>query len=45
MKDFLREYWLWIAAPFVVVVAGLIVLWWTTSGDGPSPFTYDVLGG
>ena len=40
MKDFLRDNWLWIVIPFVVVLAAVVYL--VTSGDGgsASPFTY-----
>ena len=42
MKDFLQEFWLWITVPFLLVVVGLAVLWFLSSGDGPTPFVYNV---
>ena len=46
MKTFLREYWLWILVPFMVVAVGLAVFFWVVSQDagGSSPFIYN-LGG
>lgn len=44
MKDFLKEYWLWIVVPFVVVVGGILVLFWMSGGDHASPFVYNVFG-
>jgi hypothetical protein len=43
MKAFLKEYWLWIVIPFVVVVGGLMLLFFLMSGDeGASPFVYNI---
>ena len=43
MKNFLREFWLWIVIPFALVIAGLLALWWIAgSGDGASPFQYNI---
>jgi hypothetical protein len=43
MKAFLKEYWLWIVIPFVVVVGGLAVLIFMMSqDDGASPFVYNI---
>jgi len=43
MKSFLREFWPWIVVPFVLVIAGLALLWFVSAnGDGPSPFVYNV---
>lgn len=41
MLNFLRENWIWIAAP--IVVFGLVLAWliWQ-SGDGASPFIYNL---
>ena len=42
MKTFLREYWLWILVPFMVVAVGLGLALWMMSRDagGSSPFIY-----
>ena len=46
MKDFLAEYWLWMAVPFLLVVGGLVFLYfWADAGDSTSPFVYDIGGG
>ena len=42
MKEFLQEFWLWIAVPFLLVVLGLAALWFLSSDGGPTPFTYNV---
>jgi len=43
MKAFLKEYWLWILIPFVVVLGGLALLYFWAGGDqGSSPFQYNV---
>jgi hypothetical protein len=43
MKNFLKEYWAWIVVPFVLVIGGLLVLFWVLgSGDGQNPFVYNV---
>jgi len=40
---FLREYWLWIATPFAIVLGTVLLFLWMTSGDiGASPFIYNV---
>ena len=40
MKKFLREYWLYVVAPFVIVIVLIIVL--ALTSDGPaSPFNYN----
>ena len=49
MKSFLREYWLWILVPFMVVAMGLAAFFlyvFFVSGDstGSSPFIYNVGG-
>jgi hypothetical protein len=46
MKAFLREYWLWILVPFMVVAMGLLVFFWFVASDSPgsSPFIYNVGG-
>jgi hypothetical protein len=42
MKDFLKEYWLWIAVPFVLVIGGLFLAWFLMSDDSASPFVYNI---
>lgn len=42
MKAFLKEYWLWIAIPFVLVVGGLALLWFLMGDGGSSPFVYSI---
>jgi hypothetical protein len=45
MKSFLREYWLWILVPFVLVAVGLTVFIVLASQDSSSsPFIYNVGG-
>ena len=41
MKEFLRENWLYIVAPLVIVLIGIValMLWW---GTGNSPFSYNI---
>lgn len=39
MGRFLKEYWVWILAP-VVVVALLLLIAFLVLGDGDAPFTY-----
>jgi hypothetical protein len=43
MKNFLKEFWLWILVPFVLVL-GLLALLFVVSGggDSTSPFVYNV---
>jgi len=43
MKDFLRENWIWIVAPFVfaVVILGVVLLVFG-GGDDTSPFVYNI---
>jgi hypothetical protein len=43
MIDFLKENWLWILLPFVIVLGGLLLLMWTGSGEeSVAPFQYNV---
>jgi len=42
MKKFLLEYWPWILIPFVIVILVLLAAWFLGSGDGTSPFQYNV---
>ena len=40
-KGFLRENWLYIAAPFVLIVIALILLF-VLGGDSPGGFLYNI---
>ncbi|MDF1798876.1 MAG: hypothetical protein P1V81_06850 [Planctomycetota bacterium] len=40
MKDFLRDNWLWIVLPFVIVVAAVVFFLVFMDDQGASPFTY-----
>lgn len=42
MKAFLKEYWLWILIPFVLVLGAIGVAVFMMSGDGSSPFVYNI---
>lgn len=43
MKEFLREYLLWILIPFVVVIGGLAAAMFLVGGsDGNGEFVYNV---
>ena len=42
MKDFLKEYWLWIVIPFVLVVGGLAIAWLMMSDEGATPLVYNI---
>ncbi len=42
MKNFFKEFWLWILIPFVLVVLLLIAAWVLGGADGVSPFQYNV---
>jgi hypothetical protein len=39
---FLRENWIWIVAPIVIVFAAMIAVAYMTSGDDASPFIYNI---
>ena len=39
---FLKEYWLWIVVPFVLVIGAILLFLYSTSGDAVSPFQYNV---
>lgn len=41
MMAFLKEFWLWILIPFVLVLALLLVLL-LFNKDGASPFVYNI---
>jgi hypothetical protein len=40
MKDFLRDNWLWIVLPFVLVVAAVVFFLVFAQDNNASPFTY-----
>jgi hypothetical protein len=43
MKNFLREFWLWILIPVVVVAVGILLLiFWGKGSESSNPFTYNV---
>jgi len=42
MKAFLKEYWLWILIPFVLVAGAITVALVMMSNDGASPFVYNI---
>ncbi len=43
MMQFLRENWLWFVLPFVVVLAGIaILLWMSTGEESAAQFQYNV---
>ena len=42
MKAFLKEYWLWILIPFVLVAGAIAVALLMMSNDGSSPFVYNI---
>jgi hypothetical protein len=39
---FLKEYWLWIVVPFVLVIGAILVFMLMTESDPVSPFQYNV---
>jgi len=42
MIDFIKDVWLWIVIPFVLVAAGIAYLVLSGGTDGGSPFNYNV---
>jgi len=42
MKEFLKEYWLWIVIPFVLVLLLVLVALFLTGNEGSTPFQYNV---
>jgi hypothetical protein len=42
VRAFLREYWAWIAVPFVLVLALLMLAYFLVGDEGASPFVYNV---
>jgi len=39
---FLKEYWLWIVVPFVLVIGAILLFLFLTESDPVSPFQYNV---
>ena len=39
---FLKEFWLWILVPFLLVVGGLLIFVFLMEDDSVSPFQYNV---
>ncbi len=42
MKNFLRQNWIWIVGPVVVVLILLVALAFYFGGDSSSPFIYPI---
>jgi hypothetical protein len=42
MGKFLREYWLWIAMPIVLVVTAVLLVVFLSGDNDPAPFVYNV---
>ena len=42
MGNFLRENWIWIVAPIVIVLILFVVLIAMSGGDANSPFIYNI---
>lgn len=42
MKAFLKEYWLWLVIPVVLVALGLALAWFLMGDEGASPFVYNI---
>lgn len=42
MLRFLKENWLWIVLPFLLVVAGLVAIAMMTEGDATDDFIYNL---
>ena len=40
MGRFLRDNWVWIVAPVVIVVILCVVIAWFSQGDSVTPFVY-----
>jgi len=40
--QFLKEYWVWILVPFLLVIGGLTALYLMSGGSSFSDFTYNV---
>ena len=42
MGRFLRENWLWIVVPILLVFLGLALFIWMTEGEQTAPFDYPI---
>jgi len=42
MKEFLKENWVWFAAPFVVAAVVIAALFFLGGGEDGSPFIYQI---
>ena len=42
MIDFLKEFWLWILIPFVLMIGLLVAVLVFAGGDGSNPFNYNI---
>ncbi len=43
MKNFLREFWLWILIPVLIVAGGILLLIvWGNGSESSSPFVYNL---
>jgi len=40
--SFLKEYWLWIVVPFVLVIGAILLFVMLTENDPVAPFQYNV---
>ncbi len=40
--NLVKEYWLWVLIPFVIVVGGIAVLYWMADGATGSDLIYNV---
>lgn len=40
MKEFLRDYWLWMAIPFVLILIALLCALFLVDDEGPGRFVY-----
>ena len=42
MGAFLKENWIWIVAPIVVVIVAVAVILITSEGNSTAPFVYNI---
>lgn len=42
MENFLRENWIWIVTPIVLLVIALVVVFWMVSGSDDGQFVYNI---
>ena len=42
MSEFIKEYWLWILIPFLLVTLAVTGIWVMSGGENFSDFTYNV---